>query len=62
MDALRKEEKTVSRGTYFRRCPICGCALDPGERCDCEETREEATKATTSKEPTRERLAVAVAS
>lgn len=19
----------------FRECPICGCALDPGEVCDC---------------------------
>lgn len=21
---------------YYRICPICGCSLDPGERCDCE--------------------------
>ena len=21
---------------YFSVCPICGAALDPGERCDCE--------------------------
>ena len=21
--------------TPFRTCPACGCALDPGERCDC---------------------------
>lgn len=20
---------------YYRTCPNCGCALDPGERCDC---------------------------
>lgn len=20
---------------YYRRCPICGAALDPGERCGC---------------------------
>lgn len=19
----------------FRTCPVCGCALDPAERCDC---------------------------
>ncbi len=19
----------------YRTCPDCGCALDPGERCDC---------------------------
>ena len=28
--------------SYFRTCPHCGAALDPGERCDCE---EQATKA-----------------
>lgn len=22
---------------YYRICPRCGCSLDPGERCDCEE-------------------------
>lgn len=21
----------------YRTCPHCGAALDPGERCDCEE-------------------------
>ncbi len=20
---------------YFNVCPVCGCRLDPGERCDC---------------------------
>ena len=23
---------------YYHSCPLCGCNLDPGERCDC--TRE----------------------
>lgn len=27
----------MSRGTYFRECPTCGCRLDPGEVCDCED-------------------------
>lgn len=22
---------------YYRICPRCGCNLDPGEQCDCEE-------------------------
>lgn len=22
---------------YYSVCPICGCSLDPGEKCDCEE-------------------------
>lgn len=22
---------------YYRICPKCGCSLDPGEQCDCEE-------------------------
>lgn len=32
---------------YFRVCPHCGCALDPSERCDCEQERrnEEEEKA-----------------
>lgn len=21
----------------FRKCPLCGANLDPGEKCDCEE-------------------------
>lgn len=21
---------------YYKTCPYCGAALDPGERCDCE--------------------------
>ena len=31
---------------YYRTCPNCGAALDPGERCDCHEpstNREGAT-------------------
>ena len=24
---------------YYRKCPVCGCHLDPGERCTCEEER-----------------------
>lgn len=20
---------------YYHICPLCGCNLDPGERCDC---------------------------
>ena len=22
---------------YYRECDKCGCSLDPGERCDCEQ-------------------------
>lgn len=38
---------------YYRTCPLCGAALDPGETCDCEyivksdyeeETRSERTE------------------
>lgn len=25
--------------TYFTVCPYCGAHLDPGERCDCKESR-----------------------
>ena len=31
---------------YFKVCPKCGAALDPGEKCDCmeEEARERQKK------------------
>ena len=30
--------------TYYRTCPICGAALDPGEICeDCRDTNREGT-------------------
>lgn len=22
---------------YYRKCPVCGAALDPGEICDCQD-------------------------
>ena len=25
---------------YYKVCPNCGANLDPGERCDCEDTKE----------------------
>ena len=30
---------------YYQTCPLCGAALDPGERCDCQdkETAPDAT-------------------
>ena len=27
--------------SYYRICPACGAALDPGERCDCEQKNKE---------------------
>lgn len=29
---------------YFNRCETCGAYLDPGERCDCEQEKEQETK------------------
>lgn len=26
--------------SYYRICPKCGAALDPGEKCDCEPRTE----------------------
>lgn len=26
---------------YYRLCDKCGCALDPGEKCDCEKEAQE---------------------
>ena len=30
--------------SYYRACPHCGAHLDPGERCDCLESRETRAK------------------
>ncbi len=36
----------VSRGTYFRECPVCGAKLDPCETCtDCKKEAEQAETA-----------------
>lgn len=29
---------------YFETCPNCGCNLDPGEKCDCQEEDEQSKK------------------
>lgn len=26
--------------SYYRVCPYCHCNLDPGERCDCRQSKE----------------------
>lgn len=26
---------------YFYTCPKCGCSLDPGEKCDCEDEKKQ---------------------
>ena len=28
--------------SYYRVCPICGAALDPGELCDCKDKEKAA--------------------
>lgn len=29
----------MKRRLYYHTCPCCGANLDPGERCDCEESQ-----------------------
>lgn len=31
---------------YYKPCPLCGAALDPGEVCDCREEKKTAPDAT----------------
>lgn len=31
--------------SYYRVCPHCGAALDPGERCDCQDKKKAAVSA-----------------
>lgn len=26
---------------YYKVCPDCGAALDPGEKCDCQQEKEQ---------------------
>lgn len=26
---------------YYNTCPLCGCNLDPGEKCDCEDCEDD---------------------
>ena len=32
--------------SYYRKCPFCGAALDPCERCDCLDEKDTAASAT----------------
>lgn len=29
---------------YYRECRWCGCTLDPGEKCDCQEEKKRKEK------------------
>ncbi len=29
---------------YYNICPHCGCHLDPGERCDCQDKSQESAR------------------
>lgn len=29
---------------YYMECPYCGSNLDPGEKCDCRDKKEEKTE------------------
>ena len=33
--------------SYYRVCPLCGAALDPGERCDCQNEKAAASATNT---------------
>lgn len=33
---------------YYRTCPDCGAHLDPGERCDCQDTKSAAPEVAAS--------------
>lgn len=37
-----KERTLIVKMPYYRTCPLCGAALDPGERCDCQDKEEAA--------------------
>lgn len=35
------KEVEVDKMAYYKICPRCHAALDPGERCECEEEAEQ---------------------
>ena len=34
-----REMKGAERMAYYRTCPLCGSNNDPGEACDCRDTK-----------------------
>lgn len=46
--------------SYYRTCPLCGAALDPGERCDCREKEEALAGAENTGEGKAEQIYTAV--
>jgi hypothetical protein len=30
--------------SYYKTCPACGSNLDPGEKCDCQQEKDELQK------------------
>ena len=34
------QNEEVYRMAYFNVCSVCGCTLDPGEKCDCQEVKK----------------------
>lgn len=41
---------------YYRECDKCGCALDPGERCDCEQEAQRKEQEAQRKEQERQKM------
>lgn len=46
--------------SYFKVCPHCGAALDPGEVCDCRAKEEAPAGATNTGEGGAEQITTAV--
>lgn len=42
--ARERVAKKKALDTYFSQCERCGANLDPGEKCDCEEERDDDEK------------------
>lgn len=34
-------EKEKRQMPFYKTCPFCGANLDPGEKCDCQDTKKE---------------------
>lgn len=53
-------KKKLNEGKFYHTCPYCGANLDPGEKCDCQQSkaREPLTKPTTKKDQVKGQLEI----
>lgn len=36
VNTVNNVNNVYKKSRYYKVCPVCGCTLDPGEKCECE--------------------------